>query len=153
MECRRPVDKGGMATFTTTTQTQPIFPWLEKYSVGISQIDAQHQGLVRLINELHAAMGAGHGKDAVGKILDELVRYTQSHFSYEETLLKQRGYSKFAAHQAIHKTLTAQVVDLREKYRANKLTLTLQVMQFLKSWLGDHIMGHDHQYAAEFKTR
>jgi hemerythrin len=92
-----------MATLTTTTQTQPIFPWLGKYSVGI---DAQHQGLVRLINDLHAAMAAGHGRDPVGKILDELVRYTQSHpratSPFEENLL-QRGYSKLAARQAIHK--------------------------------------------------
>jgi hemerythrin-like metal-binding protein len=61
-------------------------------------IDAQHQGLVRLINGLHGAMAAGHGKDAVGKILDEPVRYTQSHLTFEENLLRQRGYSKLAAH-------------------------------------------------------
>ena len=137
----------------TSTTTQVIFPWLEKYSVGIPQIDTQHQGLVRLINDLHAAMGAGHGSQKVGKILDELVYYTEAHFSYEENLLRQRRYTKLTGHQAEHKRLTGQVVELREKYRNNSITLSLEVMQFLKNWLANHIMGHDQQYAAELKTR
>jgi len=129
-----------------------VFPWLEKYSVGVPQIDAQHKGLIELINNLHAAMGAGTGKNTVGKILDDLVRYTKVHFSYEENWIRQKGYSKSMAHQEIHKKLTAQVVDLCEKHRSGQLMLTVEVMLFLKSWLADHIMGHDHQYAAELKT-
>lgn len=151
MDRRHPADIINMAT--TTTSAQAIFPWLEKYSVGIPQIDAQHQGLIRLINDLHAAMAAGQGKQVVGKILDDLVRYTEVHFRSEEDFMRQKAYSKLVAHQAIHKTLTAQVVDLRQKYASGKLMLTLEVMQFLKSWLADHIMGHDHQYAAELKTK
>ena len=138
---------------TLTTSGQAIFPWLEKYSVGIAEIDAQHQGLIRLINDLHAAMGAGQGKQAVGKIIDELIRYTEIHFSFEEDMLREKGYSKLVRHQAVHKTLVGQVVELRQKYLASKLTLSVEVMQFLKSWLADHIMGHDQQYAAELKTR
>jgi len=137
----------------TTTTTNVIFPWLDKYSVGIPQIDAQHQGLIRLINDLHAAMSAGHGKQSVGKILDELIRYTEQHFSYEENMLKVRTYSKLATHQAEHKKLTGQVLELREKFKAGALTLTMEVMQFLKNWLANHIMGHDQQYAAELKGK
>jgi hemerythrin-like metal-binding protein len=139
-----------MASLTTTTV---LFPWLEKYSVGIPEIDAQHKGLVRLINDLHAAMGAGHGKEAVGKILDELVRYTEQHFKFEENMLGQKRYSKLTAHQAEHKKLTGQVLELRNKYRDSSLTLGMEVLQFLRNWLANHIMGHDQQYAAELKTR
>ncbi len=137
----------------TTTCTNVIFPWHEKYSVGIPEIDTQHKGLIRLINDLHAAMATGQGKQAVGKIVDDLVRYTEVHFRSEEELLRQKKYSKFAVHQAEHKRLTAQVIGLREKYHGGTLALTLEVMQFLKNWLADHIMGHDHQYAAELKAR
>lgn len=138
-----------MATLTANL----IFPWQAKYSVGIPQIDTQHQGLIKLINDLHTAMAAGQGKETAGKILDELVRYTEVHFNYEEGMLRQKGYSQLTAHQATHKKLTGQVVELREKYRSGKLTLCMEVMQFLKNWLADHIMGHDHQYAAELKTK
>jgi hemerythrin len=98
-------------------------------------------------------MIVGHGKDSLGKILDELVRYTERHFKYEEAMLRQIGYSKLAAHQAEHKKLTGEVVELREKYHRNTLTITMEVMTFLKNWLAGHIMAHDQQYAAELKNK
>ena len=137
----------------TSTTTHVIFPWLEKYSVGIEQIDAQHKGLVRLINDLHAAMIAGQGSQNIGKILDELVHYTEEHFSYEENMLRERNFSRLIGHQLEHKRLTGQVVELREKYRNNSITLTMEVMRFLKDWLANHIMGHDQKYAAELRAQ
>ena len=134
----------------TATQIE-VFPWNQSYSVGIEQIDTQHKVLVRLINELHASMAAGQGKQALGKILDELVRYTEVHFTFEENMLRAKGYAKLASHHDVHRKLTGEVVELRNKYRANKLTLTLDVMKFLKGWLGDHIMVHDQAYAREIK--
>ena len=136
-----------------TTNANVIFPWSDAYSVGIPQIDTQHKGLIRLINELHASMAAGQGKQTLGRTLDELVHYTESHFSYEEGMLRQKRYSNVSNHQVIHQKLTKEVSDLRDRYRANKLTLTLDVMRFLKSWLSDHILVHDMAYARELKTR
>lgn len=138
-----------MATATTPTV---IFPWSDSYSVGIPQIDSQHKGLIRLINDLHTAMAAGQGKQAMAGILDELIRYTKSHFTYEEGMLRQREYSNLASHHAVHEKLTSQVVELRERFRASKLTLSVEVMHFLKSWLADHILVHDKAYARELKT-
>ena len=128
-----------------------LFPWTPGYSVGIPQIDTQHKVLIQLINDLHAAMSAGHGKDALGKILDELVRYTEVHFTSEEGMLRQKRYSKLTEHHVVHQDLTRQVVELRDKYRANALALTVDVMYFLQRWLADHIMVHDQAYAKELR--
>jgi hemerythrin-like metal-binding protein len=102
-----------------------------------------------LINDLHAAMSAGPGSRKVGKILDGLVYYTEEHFSYEESMLRERNYSRLIGPQLEHKRRTGQVVELREKYRKSALALTMEVMQFLKNWRANHIMGQDRQYAAE----
>jgi hemerythrin len=131
------------------TSVTQIFPWREDYSVHIPQIDGQHQQLVAIINELHAAMLQGTANAALGRILDELVRYAQSHFAYEEAMLQQRGYSSLTVHRAEHQKLTQQVADLKERFRAGKLTLSVQVMQFLKEWLANHILTRDMQYAKE----
>ena len=131
-----------------TTATE-IFPWREAYSVHISQIDAQHQQLIALINQLHAAMLQGDGGSALGRILDDLVRYTTGHFAYEESMLQQRGYSGLASHRAEHQRLAQQVCDLQAKFRAGKLLMSMQVMQFLKDWLSSHILTRDMQYAVE----
>ena len=135
----------GMATASTTE----IFPWRDSYSVRIPQIDNQHKGLIRIINDLHGAMAQAKGKEALGRVIDGLIRYTESHFTAEEAMLKQRNYSQLAAHCQEHKKLTRQVHELRDKFRGGQITLTIETMQFLKSWLADHIMGHDQVYSRE----
>jgi hemerythrin-like metal-binding protein len=131
-----------------TTAAQ-IFPWRTEYSVRIPQIDAQHQQLVALINELHMAMMEGNGKPALTHILSELVRYAENHFAYEETMLQQRGYSGLTGHRLEHKALMGQVYELRDQFASGKTMLTIKVMQFLKEWLANHILTRDMAYARE----
>lgn len=134
----------------TLTQIAEICPWLESYSVGIPAIDTQHKELVRLINELHAAMMLGKAKQALGKTLDDVVKYTQRHFADEERLMKTMQYTRFLQHKAEHAKLTRQVLELQGRFHDAQLTLTLEVMRFLKDWLANHIAQHDHAYAREF---
>ena len=57
-----------------------MFEWNNRYSVQIGSIDAQHQTLFRLAEELHTAMSAGQGKSVLSRTLDRLVQYTMVHF-------------------------------------------------------------------------
>jgi hemerythrin len=54
--------------------------WTDKLSVGVGVIDDDHKKLVGMVNELYDAMQAGHGKEKLGRILDELVKYTNIPF-------------------------------------------------------------------------
>jgi hemerythrin len=38
---------------------------------------------------------------------------------------------------------------MQSNFRASKLVLSLDVMQFLKDWLSGHILTHDKAYAKE----
>ncbi len=58
--------------------------WNDSYSVGVKTIDQQHAGLFAMVNELHTAMMNGEAKNAVGPLLDKLVKYTLEHFAFEE---------------------------------------------------------------------
>jgi hemerythrin-like metal-binding protein len=135
-----------------TTETV-LFPWKDVYSVGIPQIDSQHKTLIKLINDLHSAMQAGKTKEVLGSIIDELIQYTERHFTDEETMLRVKGYSKLAAHHAIHQDLTRQVIELRDRFRASQLALSVDVMQFLRNWLAGHILTNDIDYAKELSAR
>ena len=132
-----------------STATTPIFPWRAAYSLGNPQIDEQRKGLIRMINDLHEAMMGGTGKLALQAILNDLIRYTESHFASERALLEQRGYSGLAAHKAEHRELTRQVCELRDKFLSGKVTITMDVMRFLKDWLPNHILSRDQAYAKE----
>ncbi len=98
-------------------------------------------------------MQTGKAKEALGSILDELIRYTERHFTDEETMLRMKGYSKLAAHHSIHADLTRPVVELRDKFKTSQLSLSIEVMPFLKNWLASHILTHDQAYAKEFSSR
>jgi hemerythrin len=123
-----------------------MFEWKPEYSVHIQSIDAQHQNLFAIGRELYAAMSAGHGKVAVGKILDRLVQYTAVHFAHEERLMKQYNYPDFAAHKAEHDALTAKVVAFQKEYEAGRATMAVTVLQFVKDWLEQHIRVSDSAY-------
>jgi hemerythrin-like metal-binding protein len=126
-----------------------IVPWRAAYSVGIPQIDDQHKGLVRLINNLQHAMMAGTGKSALSSIINDLIRYTEIHFEFEEAMLQQHDYSDLAAHQREHQELTRQVCELRSKLQSGELVITMEVLRFLKNWLTHHILDRDQDYARE----
>ncbi|MBI5092471.1 MAG: hemerythrin family protein [Candidatus Hydrogenedentes bacterium] len=79
-----------------------ILVWDEKYSVGISEIDRQHQRLIQMINDLHEALVAERGQQALTEIVGRMLDYTIYHFAAEETLLKNNGYALYDAHQQEH---------------------------------------------------
>ena len=58
-----------------------LFTWDTKYSVGLADIDEQHQRLFRLINDLHDAVQHGHGREMMTRVLQELVAYFKTHFA------------------------------------------------------------------------
>lgn len=132
----------------------PLMTWNDKMSVGIPSIDAEHQKLVSMLNELFDAVQAGRGRDALGKILDALIEYTKSHFANEERFMTQHSYPDFAAHKKEHEDLAKQVLDVQKKYHSGATaTLGMEVMNFLKNWLIKHIQGTDMKYSPFLKAK
>ncbi len=126
--------------------TVEMFPWSSEFSVGVREMDAQHRHLVGLLNRLHNAMAAGQGRAALASVLNELAQYTQAHFRAEEALMQQHNFPDLVSHRAEHERLAATVRRHIADLQASKITLTVQVMQFLKEWLVTHIMGWDKEY-------
>ncbi len=124
-----------------------LIEWSENYSVKVKTIDNQHKKLVDLINELHGAMREAHGKDVLGKILNELTEYTVFHFSTEEKLMNDNGYAGYVAHKAEHDKLTKQVIELNGNLKSGKGVISQEVLFFLKDWLLNHIAVTDKKYS------
>ncbi len=125
----------------------PLLKWEAKLSVGIPSVDRQHQRLLELINELHDALSAGHGADAIGPVLTELLRYTQVHFKYEEELMRRHGFPGLRAHAETHAAFASQVRALASRPHANRSVVALEAQTLLRRWLVDHIRGEDQKYA------
>lgn len=128
-----------------------ILQWTSEFSVGIPSIDAQHKKLVELINTMHDAMLVGKGKDVLEKILTELVHYTQTHFKHEEDYMKRSAYPQTSVHTLQHIQLTKKVQEFQSKLQDGSVSITMDVMNFLKSWLQDHILKMDKAYERHFQ--
>jgi len=125
-----------------------FFNWTDELSVGIQRIDLQHKKIVALSNELFEALGAGKGRDVLGKVLDNLVTYTRTHLKDEERILAENGYPEFATHKDKHEKMTRRVLELHADYTNGKQGNPLVIANFVKDWLTKHIMGTDKQYAS-----
>jgi len=124
-----------------------MFDWKEEYSVQIPSIDAQHRNLFRIGAELNEAMKTGQGRTVVSKTLDRLVQYTVVHFETEERLMRQHNYPDFAAHKAEHDAMTQKVHEFQAELHNGRAVITVQLLQFLRDWLDQHIRGSDQKYA------
>ena len=125
-----------------------LIDWSPKMSVGIASIDADHRKLVVLVNDLYEAMSVGEGSKVLGRVLDELIQYTRTHFVREEGLFRMHGYEQEAEHKAEHDKLLRTVDDLRRRLDAGERVSPVATGTFLKQWLTEHIQGSDMAYSA-----
>lgn len=124
--------------------------WSDVLSVGIEEIDAQHQVLVGLVNEMHEAIHQRHGSGVVREVLARLAEYTKIHFAVEESLMRILGYPGYEEHKGQHEELIASMLELQRKVDSGKTAIGFELMHFLKIWLTKHIMESDQQYAQFF---
>jgi hemerythrin len=127
--------------------SMPLITWNNSYSIKIPEIDRQHQKLIQIINDLNDAMRQSKGIDVVGKLIRELVSYTETHFRNEEELFERFRYPDTAAHKIEHAKFVQKMVEFEDDYRNGRLGLSIDMMKFLSDWLLKHIKGSDMRYA------
>jgi len=131
----------------------PFIEWNEKYSVHIEEIDGQHKKLFSIINSLHDAMKAGKGIEVIGNLLGELVDYTYYHFAAEEKYFRLCNYPHFDVHKSEHDLMRNLVADLKVRFDANAQAIIIEVMELLRDWLSDHVLGSDQKYGSFLKKQ
>ncbi|HUO29699.1 MAG TPA: bacteriohemerythrin [Bryobacteraceae bacterium] len=136
-----------------TTVVTPFMVWKDTWLVGIREVDAQHKRLVSLLNDLHEGMRQGHGREALGAVLGSLVSYTKAHFAAEERLMQQYGYGELGSHKQEHERLTATVLKYQAEFERSNVALSVEVLQFLRGWLQNHILGTDKRYAPFLQSK
>ena len=125
-----------------------LIEWNSNLSIGVDSIDSQHQSLVAIIRRLQEAMLDNQLKKALGELFREMNEYTRYHFEYEERLMGQYDYPDSELHRGQHARLIARLQELECKHAAGTLNAGAPVMQFLRTWLMEHIAGHDKKFGA-----
>ena len=120
--------------------------WSSELDTGINIIDNQHRRIVEYINQLHHAIET-EDRSEVAEVIDELVDYTLSHFTFEEDLMEKAGYPFTNAHKKVHKLFTKRVADFQQRFELGE-DIGRQLHTALKTWLVNHIRHDDADYAA-----
>jgi len=130
-----------------------FMPWSEQFVLGIESIDRQHQWLVAATNRLHEHLASELADDAtVREILEGLADYTVNHFILEEDLFNRLGYPESEEHKKEHDAFTHKAIHLLLDFE-NGNAVTSEVLEFLQSWLKQHILVVDKAYAPFLKER
>jgi hemerythrin len=125
----------------------------DEQKVNVPEIDAQHEALVELINQLHQAMSDGRGKEVLGRVISALVDHTRSHFAYEEQLMTEHAFPGFDKHREEHDRLLQHIEELARRFDNGDLLLSFAVMVDLRAWALVHIEKFDIALGAFLNRR
>ena len=129
----------------------PLITWGPQLETGIAIIDSQHKRLVDIINELNDALEAGRSDEIMGATFDELVAYTETHFSVEEKLLTSHDYEDLENHRREHRVFTDKIKMDRDNFNAGVWEFEQPMMDYLRAWLVNHIQASDQAYVPTLK--
>ena len=121
--------------------------WNDSFSVGIKKIDHQHQKLIALLNELQAASLTGQQREVIGKVLEELVAYTDYHFKTEANFF--RVHPQYSEHLEIHQGFVNQALKLLNSYQNGDDDISYETIAYLQNWVEEHILGTDVAFFRE----
>lgn len=125
--------------------------WSQTLSVGIPEIDAEHQCFIRLINELNMAISQRHSVEEVSACLRAIRNNAVAHFAHEEQLFAQFGYPDAANHTAIHAQLTLDLNEMLRQVEQGVLEYALiETGLKVKEVLVAHLLGEDMKYRDYF---
>ncbi|MDD2500085.1 MAG: diguanylate cyclase [Geobacter sp.] len=121
--------------------------WKPEYLSGEPSIDAEHQELLRLANQLLEQLSSPKGDQTrFGVALDSLLQHITSHFSNEEALLHRIGYSELDEHARHHKRLKEQIIALRQVAETQDIS-TAELVDFLAiRVVHEHLLEADRKF-------
>lgn len=133
------------------------FAFSDKYLTGISLVDEEHRTLFEIIGQANELIRAElmHDKfDEIVTILERLRNYTEEHFNDEEAYMESIEYSRIDAQKRAHEAFVEKLseIDLDE-VDDNQQQYLIQLMDFLLSWLINHIMKADKLIGEEAREK
>jgi hemerythrin len=120
-----------------------LIEWKDEYSVGVPDVDHEHQELIALINDLHDAMSRDNSDFTVMDFLGEIYAHVSAHFALEEKIMRERKYDQYAEHKADHEALLDELRDIMDDYEENAWFSDEEFAKAVEKWFSDHFRNRD----------
>jgi hemerythrin-like metal-binding protein len=109
-------------------------------------MDSEHAVQIELLREVERAVAALDRTTALD-LMRRLGDYSEAHFGSEQILMRLHAYPQYAAHEAEHGTLLAELRRVRDRLTFDDRTELTEAMQELRAWLLNHIQTSDRRFA------
>lgn len=111
---------------------------------GIEVIDDQHGAMLAEILKLRQANQQGRGSALLEDIVIFLADYSQTHFAFEEFVMKGARYPGMDAHCESHRAFTRKFGDFRRRFEAATQAGedVSQLSETMAAWLHGWLVGH-----------
>ena len=127
--------------------------WMNEFSVGVTEMDEQHKKLIAMINLLIADQKTLTAPETIARLLTEMTDYAQEHFRAEEYLMSEYGYDKKDKQVVMHEEFIRKTRAFYSSADIGPNTLSVALLEYLKTWLIGHILKDDMEYKEFFKSR
>jgi hemerythrin-like metal-binding protein len=85
----------------------------------------------------------GEANSVLNEIFDGLTIYAGTHFRTEEQYMFSSGFPDFEQHKGQHQSFSEKLGQLQSSYRLGEKQVAIELTNFLKSWLINHISSCD----------
>lgn len=129
------------------------FAWRPEYSVGIEEIDAQHQELFRRAGLFIDSLRR-QSRQEIGILLSFLRLYAVTHFGAEEAWMRESRYPATAEHEKQHDGFIKDILALSDQHeKKNGPGIEpARVSGWLEKWLKNHVTSTDTDFARHLKA-
>lgn len=134
---------------------QPIWrlDWNDSLSVGIPEIDKEHQNFISLINGLNLAIADRMELSEIRKRMQLILDDWNVHFAHEEALFKQWHYPDADQHAKRHEQVTRQLNAILAGFSEKSLGYEgIAVGLKVKEMLINHMLNEDMKYRDYYRS-
>lgn len=117
--------------------------WSSDLELGIDVLDEHHRYLISLINGIYLSNLQGKGVSETFTAITKMNEYADIHFAEEEKFMKYYEYPGLDEQIEQHHYFLAECENFMQSFEMHALTIGIEIVLFLKTWLVSHIKEED----------
>jgi len=116
--------------------------WKKEYSIGVFEIDAEHKIFLKIIKKIYHAFEIGMKEELLIRLMEELYKYADFHFTSEENVMVINKYPDYESHKKMHEELMQTLSNTINFFNVDEVDKT-QLVEFLIRWFREHTTSID----------
>ena len=133
----------------------PALVWIDAFSIGVPELDADHRQLVADAGAIVEAIRAMRPWHEVTAIAALMAQRCSAHFRREEALLESDGFGSLAPHRREHERIEAELQGVLGRIEGTGMPTRgmIEAALSFREMLIDHLLHYDLVYKSHVLDR